>query len=522
MKQLFLLAAFIILNSIASAQYNTLYSHYYTPLSGQALTVIDENNVQFDIQGKIYTMLDRESLRFSILTCLNTSGGVDWIDTLTLPAYLQSSNANFKFITDRIYAIATYGNNLNSSIAEAVAITKYNLNGTILNQVVLSNTGTNFRSQEIYVQPNTNIIATYLTNDMMTNWTLHVDCYDSSLNPKWTQSFPWPSYSNTGTPGTNDNNSNFYVSYTTDSIVSGNYYRKAFIHKIDSSGNLQWTKNVNDKRYKILRIDYNGYLISGGETIAPLVIVSNNIGDVLVTKINSLNGNQIWETMYNATSNEKEILNDMDVDNTGQIILGGNQDVQDISTNHYKGFANIYNNAGVLVQNIVKPTLEVVYATQYLNSGKPIVRSATSTDLHLSEYTYSGIFLAATNLNFANGASWSGMDILANDDIALAVSDVLCSDRGVTAIRLSKTPSAVTNIEQRTTVSIYPNPALNKINIQCPGKINTAKVINMMGENFTLLPLQNNAYDIQYLPAGFYSIILNTDKGDYHSTMIKK
>ena len=129
-----------------------------------------------------------------ILTCLNNSGIIDWIDTLKLPAYLQSSNANFKLSGNRIYTICTYGNNLNSSNAEAVAITKYDLAGNLLNQKILTNPpNINFRSQEIYVQPNTNIIATYLTNDALINWTLHVDCYDSSLNLKWNKSFQWPS-----------------------------------------------------------------------------------------------------------------------------------------------------------------------------------------------------------------------------------------------------------------------------------------------------------------------------------------
>jgi hypothetical protein len=509
--------------TITFGQYNTLYQHYFTPISGQALTVIDENNVRFDSQGKIYTLFDRESLRYSILTCMNTSGGIDWIDTLTLSAYLQSSNANFTIADNRIYMIGTYGNNLNSSIAEAVAITKYDLDGHVIHQKVLSNPpNMNFRSQEIYVLPNTNIIATYLTNEMMTNWTLHVDCYDSSLVPKWNQSFAWPSYSNTSTPGTTDNLSNFFISYTTDSVVASNYYRKMYLHKIDSNGVVKWTRNEYDTRYKFLKMGVNGLMVAG-ETIAPLVIVSNNIGDVFVKKIDTTNGNQLWNITYNATSNEKEIVNSMDVGINTNIMIGGTQDIQDVSTAHYKGFVNIYTYNGVLLQSYVKPTLEVVNTTRFLSGGNAIVRSSTATDLHINEYTPAGIFLSATNLNFVNGASWAGMDFLPNDDIALAVSDVLCSDRGVTTMRLSK--NAATGLsEQQTipTITVYPNPCTDQFFVDTKNELKAVEMYNALGEKVNSLQQNKTMFSIKHLPAGMYTILVITDEGTYHTQLVKE
>jgi hypothetical protein len=515
---------FVSICSLQSqAQYNTLYQHYYTPISGQALTVIDENNVQFDTQGNIYTMMDRESLRYSILSRLGNGGSVDWIDTLRLTAYQQSAVSDFKIHQQRIYTFCTYGNNLNSSNAEAVALTKYSLNGSQLNQVVLSNTGVNFRSQEIYFQPNQHMIITYLTNDAMTNWTLHVDCYDTSLNAQWTKSFPWPSYSNSSMPAAIDNQSSTYITYTTDSIVTGNYYRKAFIHKIDSSGNIVWTKNVDDKRYKCCKIDQAGNLIMAGETIAPLVIVSNNIGDVLVTKINAANGNQIWETLYNGTSNEKELVYSLDIDANNNILIAGNQGIQDISAAHYRGYANWYNTSGTLLKNILRPVMEVVSAAKFLSNGHPLLRSATSTMLYLSEFDLAGTSVNSNNYYLFNGASWAAMDILANDDIALAVSDQLCADRGVTVFRLSKNnANSVIDEAALPTITIYPNPAKQEVKIQCEETLQSVSLYDMLGQKQNVVISKYHTLDISTLRPGTYLLNIRTDKKDFKTKFVKE
>lgn len=522
MKTSLLSLTAILIFSFTNAQYTTSHQNYYTPISGQALTVIDEDNTQFDSQGNIYTMMDRESIRYSILTCLKNTGAVGWIDTLKLTPYAQSAVGHFRISNNRIYTFSTHGNNLNSSNAEAVALTKLDLNGTQLNQVVLSNSGTNFRSREIYAQPNGKIIITYLTNDAMTNWMLHVDCYDSMLNQKWVKSFPWPVYSPSTMPAAMDNQSNCYITYTIDSIVSGSYYRKAFVHKIDSNGNLQWTKNVYDKRYKFCKIDGAGNLVMAGETIAPYVYVTNNIGDVLVTKWNASNGNQIWETLYNATSSEKEIVLSLDIDASNSIIIGGNQDIQDITSAHYKGFANLYTSSGSLIKTILKPQMEVVYATRFLNSGNPIVRSATSTVMNLNRYNALGNIIDSNQYTFVNGASWAGMDIKSNDDIALAISDQLCADRGVTVMYLGKKfPNGLEETYQKINIVLFPNPVRDLIQIQSDEPILSARCYDVLGIPQILKANSATSFDTHELKTGCYFIDIQTASGIYKTKFIK-
>jgi len=169
------------------------------------------------------------------------------------------------------------------------------------------------------------------------------------------------------------------------------------------------------------------------------------------------------------------------------------------------------------------PVMEVVYGTCYLSTGSPVVRSSTATDMHLSEYNRAGTYLNATNFTFTNGASLSGMDILNTDDIALAVSDVLCADRGVTTIKPSKKfPNGLVDTKSDLITIVSPNPCRDKLHIAGDLTISSATVYNFLGQQVSVTALGNNTYDVSSLTAGIYKIVLHTDKGMQHATVLKK
>lgn len=522
MKFVYILITSIFIFQNSNAQYSSLYQHYYTPVSGQALTVIKENNVAFDAQDNIYTMMDRESARYSIMTKLNTSGTVAWIDTLKLPNLAQSAYGDMIVKNQNIYTLASYGNNLNSSIIEAMALTKFDLNGAQTNQVLFNASNTSYLAKKVLYTNNNSILISYITNNLQQNWTVHVECYDTNFNFKWNQTFAWPAYSPSTTPMALDNQSNCFLTYTVDSVVSGNYYRKAFVHKIDSSGNLQWSKTVNGKRYLAMKVNMANELILAGETIAPLVYVSNNIGDVLIAKFNSSNGNQIWETPYTAAANEKAILYSLDVDSNDRILIGGLQDIQDVTTAHYKGYVNMYNTNGSILKNIILSTLDETKAARFGSLSQIIVRSSTSTVLYVREYNIAGNLSNSMSFNFANGASWSSMDLDANDDLAVAVSDVLCADRGVTVMRLSKKPNAVSDISSLNNINIYPNPSKDKLMIQTTETIESIFISDLNGKKITATYSQSNGLDISSLSNGLYFLHVETSKGNYNTKFTKE
>jgi hypothetical protein len=512
--------------TVQAQNYNTIFQQYLATTNGEILTIVNENNIQFDEQKNIYSMVDKEPIRASILTKVSNTGNLLWVDTLKVSNYSSSAIGYFQQLNHKVYSFATYGNNLNSSIAEACAILVHNENGTKVNQKIISNANTNYFARNIQLQKNKNLIIEYITNNANQNWTLHVDCLDSNLNVKWTQSFAWPGYSPTAIASEVDLLSNTYLSYTTDSMDAGNYYRKAFVHKIDATGNVQWTTTKWSKRYNLLKIDFAGNLICTGENIAPLVYITNNIGDVFVSKINAGTGAVIWDAVYNNTSNEKELVYSLAIDFLNNILIGGNENLQDVTAVHNNGYARLYSTNGTLISSITKPAFELVFRVGFLNNGHAILRSSTASNLYLTEYNATPTLQSSKTINFTNGVGWTAMDIAPNNDIALAVSDVTCANRGVNILYISKNPLSTENLLKEEIIHIYPNPCSTSLTVRTSfsgnGKL---EIFNSVGhlvisQNASNMNLQT--IGLANLSNGIYFLKVKTTEGDFSRKFVKE
>ena len=516
----------ITVQTVHAQNYNTIFQQYLATTNGEILTIVNENNIQFDEQKNMYSLVDKEPIRKSIITKVSNTGNLLWVDTLKIPNYSSSAIGYFQQLNHKIYSFATYGNNLNSSTAEACAILVHNANGTQVNQKIISNANTNYFARNIQVQKNKNVIIQYITNSANQNWTLHVDCLDSNLNVNWTQSFAWPSYSPTAIASVTDQLSNTYLSYTTDSVDAGNYYRKAFVHKIDAAGNVQWTTTKWSKRYNLLKIDYAGNLICAGENIAPLVYVTNNIGDVFVSKINTNTGAVIWDVVYNNTSNEKELVYSLAVDSLNNILIGGNENIQDVTAVHNNGYARLYSPNGTLISSITKPAFELVFRVGFLNNGNAILRSSTASNLYLTEYNATPTLQSSKTINFTNGVGWTAMDIAPNNDIALAVSDVTCANRGVNVLYLSKNPLSTENVIDAENIQMYPNPCSTSLTVRTSfsgsGKLEVYNSVGqrVIAQNATNMNLQT--IGLANLSNGIYFLKVKTTEGDFIRKFVKE
>lgn len=78
-------------------------------------------------------------------------------------------------------------------------------------------------------------------------------------------------------------------------------------------------------------------------------------------------------------------------------------------------------------------------------------------------------------------------------------------------------------------ISVYPNPAKDKIHIDCPDKIKDIKIFNMAGANLEhvseidFAPINDaDAINIKDLAKGVYTVKITTDKGQYHTKFIKE
>ncbi len=508
----FFISIFILLNASATkAQWQTHFSNYNATNNGDILTIIKENNIQIDAAQNTLVINDREPIRLSIFQKIDPSGNVLWKDTLLQGGLLQSANAKFTMAADTSYVLGTYGNNLNSSNAEAVATYKIDHNGTILKQHVVNAGGTNYFSQEIQMLANGSILTSFISNNANQNWQLTLECLDpANLNVQWVKNFPWPGYSNTKVMLCADANNNSYVSFTIDSVNNGNYTRKSSIYKLDALGGTIWNKTYYNRRFIFGSIQGN-QLITAGETIAPNVIVTNNIGDVTISSINTSNGSFLWDKTYNAISNEKEVVNHLTIANN-TIAICGYQDIQDLASNHQTSFINLYNiTTGALLKNKTTQQFEYMHAAGFLPGSNHLVsRSSKGSQLFITEMDSSGNNPVITSYNFTYGVGWNAMAIGNTGDIAFAVSDVTCANRGVTIQKISKNALGVFSI-QKNKMQVYPNPSAQYLFLQNVEKNTAFTITTLQGKIILQQQNVNNKIDVSNLPAATYFLTMKNN-----------
>ena len=76
--------------------YNTIFQQYLATTNGEILTIVNENNIQFDEQKNIYSLVDKEPIRKSIITKVSNTGNLLWVDTLKIPNYSSSAIGYFQ------------------------------------------------------------------------------------------------------------------------------------------------------------------------------------------------------------------------------------------------------------------------------------------------------------------------------------------------------------------------------------------------------------------------------------------
>jgi hypothetical protein len=94
--------------------------------------------------------------------------------------------------------------------------------------------------------------------------------------------------------------------------------------------------------------------------------------------------------------------------------------------------------------------------------------------------------------------------------------------RGLQTIDITSLMTSV-GIKNKTlvqsSISVFPNPAINEINIKASEKIKTVSIINQQGKVFTKSTQQN--INIENLAAGIYYAIIETEKEKVTKKFVK-
>lgn len=118
----------------------------------------------------------------------------------------------------------------------------------------------------------------------------------------------------------------------------------------------------------------------------------------------------------------------------------------------------------------------------------------------------------------------SGYAISMPDANTIAVSSIFNTDNGTDAghvriFSLSST-SNLLNSDQNDNLSIYPNPAINEVNIQSNQKIKTVRLLDLKGQ--LIKQTNENSISIEELNAGVYLVQVTTTQGVITKKIVKR
>ena len=123
--------------------------------------------------------------------------------------------------------------------------------------------------------------------------------------------------------------------------------------------------------------------------------------------------------------------------------------------------------------------------------------------------------------------TWTGRTVLfedegyANQDVYVAFKNI-SNDKYILLIdniKVSTSESASIN-ESNVELSVYPNPALDVLNISVDSPIKSVKVLNLLGE--VVLETNESQIDVSFLEAGVFFVEVETTSGTSTRKFIKK
>jgi hypothetical protein len=118
------------------------------------------------------------------------------------------------------------------------------------------------------------------------------------------------------------------------------------------------------------------------------------------------------------------------------------------------------------------------------------------------------------------------MDIAPNNDIALAVSDVTCANRGVNILYLSKNPLSTENVSKEEGIHIYPNPCSTNLTVSTSfsamGKLEIYNSVGQLVIAQTVSNMNLQSISIANISNGIYFLKVKTSEGEFIRKFVKE
>lgn len=494
--RLFVFFIFSLLVKQSHAQLSWQYTHTAQAPVNANFTVIDQyadNNNQLYI---LYSVDPGKQLYFSKLNAL---GQVMWTNTLGVQAFsmVDVTRGRIHVTGDRAFA---YYIGQGSTVAAVAA--QYDTAGNFINYLNTSqiNTIWVYDVYGLQVLPGGSLLSYYAYGNALTNNdTVYVRKFFNNGSLAWQLKYP---VIRTGafSPFV-FHNGYFYFTYTSDSLSGGVHYLNTFTRCADTMGNILWTNVQQGFVGRFLKPMYGSNdMVLCGPSNPNGALNGNDIGDIVLCRINGSSGQTIWMQTYDGTDAKRDEVYGVVVDPMNSIYVAGAENIQAVVPAYNRSILLQYNASGQLgfskkgngvsvINGLFINSLQELLTLEVLSGQVKLGKYQATSGMGIDSLTYS--------VNYPIGKADAVCSQSA--DVFFTYSEGHCGANHVEALRFCT--RAVCNPSALETPSLvkgffYPNPAQTCIHFSLAEQVEFLELIAPDGRAMRLF----NSGTAWYLP----------------------
>ena len=496
----------LVFSLSAKAQWSWQYTTMQQAPANANFTIIDQ---VVDSSNSLYLLYSVDPGKQLYFSKLNAMGQTQWTNTLGVPSFslVDVTRGRIHINNNKAYV---YYVGQGSTVA-AVAV-HYDTAGNFINYINTSQINTIWVYDVFGLQalPGGSLLSYYSYGNAQTNNdTVYVRKYTNNGNLAWQLKYPVlrtgafsPCYYN----GTNQ----FYFTYTNDSIAGGVHYLTTFTRCIDTNGTVLWTNQQPSYVARFIKPLYNSPdIVVCGPTNPNGGLNGNSTGDIVLSRINGVNGQTIWTQTYNGTDSKRDEVYGMVIDPMNAIYLAGSENIQantpfynrsillQYTANGQAGYAKKGNVTSTINGLFINPLQELL-TLEILNGQVKLGKYQAVSGLGIDSLTYP--------VNYLVGKADAVCSNTA--DVFFTYSEGHCGANHVEAMRFcSRAVCNPNSLQENNTTSnsfFYPNPCEGMLMFNeaiLPSKI---ALIGMDGRRY---PFICNGNTMQ-LPLGLKGVFL--------------
>ena len=326
-------------------------------------------------------------------------------------------------------------------------------------------------------------------------------------------------------------------------VTGNNGFDDYWILKIDSIGAIEWQKSLGgsqpDKAYSIQQTNDLGYIVAGVSTSNDGDVTGNNgVGDYWIVKLDGI-GTIQWQKNYGGSSQDAAWSVVQTQDN-GYIVAGNSGSLDGDVTGHHGGIAvDDYwvvklDSLGNLLweKSLGGSAVDQARDVKQLNDGGYVVLGTSASsdgdvsanygnwDYWVVKIDSNGTIEWDKNLGGSSiETAWSIKQTIDNGFIiagqSYSVDFDVSSNKGMGdfwVVKLNPTVG-VDEVENNSSIIIFPNPTNGIFTINSTQQINTIEVFNTLGQAVYNKKITSNSttIDLTLFPKGLYLVQLKTN-----------